>query len=226
MDNSWTIRATQVALPAIEDEHDLREVTSLEGDQSGRLEYFHFTGGDWRSVELADRQFTAGRISGLKVAKARFTGVNLTSIEVDRCDLSSAEWREGKLNRVRFTLCKFLGASFTDVSMEDVVFTQCKLDLATFESLRAKGAVAFSNCTLNEAAFTACNLTGAAFEDCSLREVAFEGGTYKNCDLRGNDLSAIRGVTELRRAIIEPAQTLQLGRALVADLELRIPGQD
>ncbi len=121
----------------------------MDGDRSGRLDCFHFTGGDWRSVELDARQFTEGRISGLKVAKAKLTGVNMTSVEMDRSDLSSAEWHGGKLDRVRFTLCKVLGTSFTDVSMEDVMFDNCKLDLATFESLRAKGTVA--DCTLDEA---------------------------------------------------------------------------
>ena len=45
----------------------------------------------------------------------------------------------------------------------------------------------------------------------------------KGLDLRGNGLSAIRSLTSLRHAAIEPSQTLQLGRAMVVDLQLPPP---
>jgi len=58
----------------------------------------------------------------------------------------------------------------------------------------------------------------AVFDGCDLYLTAFGQGSYRQCDLRGNDLSALIGAAHLKRVIPDRAQTMQLGQALVAEL--------
>ncbi|WP_178391170.1 hypothetical protein [Streptomyces uncialis] len=44
--------------------------------------------------------------------------------------------------------------------------------------------------------------------------------TRTGLDLRGNDLSQLRGLSSLRQVIIDRAQTLQLAEALTAELDI------
>jgi hypothetical protein len=59
---------------------------------------------------------------------------------------------------------------------------------------------------------------GPLFDDCDLRLAGFGPGSYRGCDLRGNDLSALIGARHLKHVIIDRAQTMQLGEALAAEL--------
>lgn len=63
-------------------------------------------------------------------------------------------------------------------------------------------------------------LSRALLDDCQLPLTEFGPGRYQGCDLRGNDLSAVRGVHHLGRVVIDWAQVLQLGAALAGDLEV------
>jgi uncharacterized protein YjbI with pentapeptide repeats len=83
--------------------------------------------------------------------------------------------------------------------------------------------VIFRGCSLEEAWFTGCDLSRVAFDDCRMTATTFERAACRGTDLRGNDLSGIRGIASLHQAVIEPSQAVQLGHALIADLELRLP---
>ncbi|MBO0655554.1 pentapeptide repeat-containing protein [Streptomyces triculaminicus] len=78
----------------------------------------------------------------------------------------------------------------------------------------------FSKCTLRETTIRASDLSSVAFEACDLRLAEFEGGKYRDCDLRGNDLTTLRGVAALKKALIDRAQVAQLAEALAAELEV------
>jgi hypothetical protein len=58
------------------------------------------------------------------------------------------------------------------------------------------------------------------FDDCDLRLTGFGPGSYRGCDLRGNDLSAISGAHHLEHVVIDHAQTIQLAESLAAELDV------
>ena len=154
----------------------------------------------------------------MRTTRAAFTEVRGDSVEFSGCDFSSLNWTASKLTRVRFTNCKLLGAQLCDMTMQHVVFANCKLDYATVERLKTTGPVVFFGCSLAEAQFDGCDLPNAVFDRCSMRLAEFSRGTYRGCDLRGNDLSSARGVANLHGIVIDRAQTLQLAEALATDL--------
>lgn len=215
-----TIRRTSVTLPALDEPGlYLSAVTSLEGGR-GRVSEFHYAEADLRDLDLADTHLLDGRVNRLRTQRARLEKVRVDSVEFTGCDLSSLRWSAGRLTRVVFRDCKVLGAVLEDVTLDDVLFDNCKLDYSTLTRVRAAGPVIFSACSLREATFTGSDLTRCLFDACDLRQVEFVGGTYRGLDLRGNDLSQLTGVASLKNVIIDRAQTLQLAEALAAQLEV------
>ncbi|SDI11059.1 Uncharacterized protein YjbI, contains pentapeptide repeats [Sinosporangium album] len=222
MQNIRTVRRTHVTLPGLDDA-DLNEIGSLgESD----LREFAYSGGRLRELSLSKVQLVEGRVTGLAAQRIHLDGLRLNSVVFSGCDLSGLCWTDSRLTRVVFTDCKLLGAAWEVVTLEDVIFERCKLDLAVFTRLRVAGPVVFSSCSLREATFTAADLSGGVtVDDCDLTLTEFDGGKYRDLDLRGNDLSALRGVSSLRHVVIDRSQTPQLAEALAAELEV-VYGED
>ncbi|MEU4895983.1 pentapeptide repeat-containing protein [Streptomyces sp. NPDC044780] len=215
-----TIRRTSVTLPSLDESGlYLSHVTSLEGGR-GRVAEFHYGDADLRALDLADTHLIDGRISGLKTQRARLEKLRVDSVEFTGCDLSSLRWVDSKVTRAVFRDCKLMGVMLEDLTLDDVLFENCKLDYSTLTRVRAVGPVIFSQCSLRETTFDAADLSTAAFDGCDLRLAEFDGGTYHHLDLRGNDLSQLRGLASLKQVIIDHGQTLQLAEALAVELDV------
>ncbi|MEU0485612.1 pentapeptide repeat-containing protein [Streptosporangium sp. NPDC006013] len=213
-----TVRETSVTLPDLDDA-DLGEVGSLEGEH-GKLRDFHYANARLRELSLSGTQLMDGRVTSLTTQRARLEELRLHSVEFSGCDLSGLRWEDSKLSRVTFTDCKLLGAAWENVTLDDVVFERCKLDYAAVTRLRAIGPVIFTGCSLREARFVGSDLSDAAFGECDLHLTEFDGGTYRGCDLRGNDLSGLRGVSALKKIIIDRSQLQGLAQAFAAEQEI------
>ncbi|MFD7089899.1 pentapeptide repeat-containing protein [Streptomyces sp. NPDC059896] len=220
-----TIRRTSVTLPALNEPGlYLSNVTSLEGGR-GRVAEFHYADADLRDLDLADTHLMDGRITGLKAQRTRLEKLRVDSVEFTGCDLSSLQWTDSKLSRAVFRDCKLMGATLEDVTLDNVLFENCKLDYSTLTRVRATGPVIFSKCSLRETTLAAADLGAALIDDCDLRLTEFDGGKYRGLDLRGNDLSQLRGLASLKQIVIGHAQTLQLAEALAAELDVTF-GED
>jgi uncharacterized protein YjbI with pentapeptide repeats len=212
------VRQTSAELPVLGVE-DLELASSIDA-AGGLVSDFQFGGTSLPEFDLVNVGLMRGRIHALRAGRASVTGARLSSVEFSGCDLASLRWAGGKLSRVWFDSCRLLGARFIEVSTEHVVFTGCKLDYSVFEQMRITGPVLFAGCSMREAEFTSCDLTGSLFDDCDLRLTGFGRGSYRGCDLRGNDLSAVIGAHHLKQAVIDRAQMVQLAGALAAELDL------
>jgi uncharacterized protein YjbI with pentapeptide repeats len=219
-----TLRTTTVDLPPHPDQ-DRDPVDNLSSG-IGVIDGFDYADAQLRSLDLNDLKLLDGRVRSLRAESATWTSLRIDSVEFIGCDISSLRLTDSKLSRVRFTNCKMLGAALEEVTAEHVVFDHCKLDYATLTGLRAKGPMIFTGTVLREAQFSRCDLDAVLFDGCDLALTEFDLGSYKGCDLRGNELSTVRGVTNLRGVRLERAQTFQLAEALIADLAFNLDGDD
>ncbi|MGW0446197.1 pentapeptide repeat-containing protein [Streptosporangium sandarakinum] len=215
-----TVRQTSVTLPDLDDA-GLNDVDSLEGEH-GELRDFRYGDAGLRELPLSGVRLVDGRVTGLTTQRARLEDLAVYSVEFSDCDLSGLRWADSTLSRVTFTDCTMLGSAWEQVMLDDVVFERCRMDYAAFIRLRAAGSVIFTGCSLHEARFGGCDLSDAAFEECNLYLTEFDGGTYRDCDLRGNDLSDLRGVGVLKKVIVDRSQLPGLAQALAADLEISV----
>jgi uncharacterized protein YjbI with pentapeptide repeats len=219
-----TIRSTVAELPVFDPDGDLTPTDSL--DSSEMTSGFVYEGASLRSLDLNAVKLITGQVREIRSARTEFTDLRMDSVEFSACDFSSLSWTESKLSRVRFTNCKLLGAELTGLTLENVVFANCKLDYAALERIKATGPVIFFGCSLAEAEIESCDLSTTVFDGCSLHLTEFGRGTYHGCDLRGNDLSTVRGVTNLTRVAIDQGQVIQLAEALVTELQIDFPEDD
>jgi len=214
-----TIRGTSADIPVFSEEADLERVSSL-GQAGALVSSFEFGGTMVRALDVQDVRLLDGKILSVRSERASMTKVHVRSVEFTACEFGSLRWAGGKISRTRFDACKLLGARLEDVTLEHVVFTDCKMDYAMFDRIRAVGPVLFVRCSLREAEFTGCDLAGSLFDGCDLFLAIFGRGRYRGCDLRGNDLSAVNGAHYLKRIVIDRAQLMQLAKALAAELEV------
>jgi uncharacterized protein YjbI with pentapeptide repeats len=214
-----TIRQTSAELPGFDPGIALDLLPRLDAD-SRLLADFQFGDATVDALELDNAQLLRGRIRGLRARSARIIATRMDGVEFAGCDLSSLRWQQGKISHVRFDACRFLAAQFHGVAMEHVVFSGCKLDYATLAQVRVTGPVMFADCSLRDAELLGCDLAGSLFDGCDLHLTGFGQGSYRGCDLRGNDLSAVIGAAHLKRVIIDRAQTAQLGEALAEELNV------
>lgn len=214
-----TIRGTSVELPVFDKEMPLARVSRLDAD-GGQVSGFEFGEADVRALNVENARLLGGKVRSVSAERASMNRVRVHSVEFTDCELGSLRYVGGKVSRTRFHSCKLLGARFQDVTLEHVVFTECKIDYAILDRVRTAGRVIFAGCSFREAEFTGCDLGSSLFDDCDLYLAAFGRGRYEKCDLRGNDLSAVSGAHHLRRVVIDRFQLIQLADALAAELDV------
>jgi uncharacterized protein YjbI with pentapeptide repeats len=215
-----TIRRTSVTLPSLDEPGPyLSNVTSLEGGR-GRVAEFRYADADLRELDLNEVHLMEGRVTGLSARRTRLDELRVDSVEFSGCDLPSLHWTNSRISRAVFRDCKLMGANLDELTLDNVLFEHCKLDYSTFTRVRATGPVIFSACSLRETTFVAADLGAVLVDDCDLRLAEFDGGTCRGLDLRGNDLSQLRGVDSLKQVVIDRPQTLQLAEALAVQLDV------
>jgi uncharacterized protein YjbI with pentapeptide repeats len=206
----------EVVEPDLDDE--LRQVSEL--GQRGPLADFAYADRSLRQLDLTDRRLARGRVVRVEIQRAEFTEVVFDSISFDRCAVLAGRWQDCTLTRVEFRDCKMIGAMVSQQKWANVVFRACVIEYSTLDAVRASGPVVFVDCRLREVTFSDCRLPRGHMRGCELDAVEFVGGDYRDFDLRGNDLSTLRGAASLGGAVITPAQRQELAEALVAEIDL------
>lgn len=181
---------------------------------------FEYLGTSVRQIDVEDRRLARGRIRDLEAQRAEFADVTLESVLFERCSLLSAQWTRCNLSRVVFRDCRLVGATFDEHKWANVIFQGCVVEYVTLDTIRAIGPIAFVETKLRDVTFTGCDLGRGHMSGCELQDVEFVGGNYSDFDLRGNDLSTVRGADNLRGVIVSRSQRQELAEALVSQLEL------
>ncbi|MFF0270226.1 pentapeptide repeat-containing protein [Kribbella sp. NPDC004536] len=207
----------KVLLPHIE-EGELRTVDDLGGPSTTD---FRYADRSVRHLAVADAALSGGTLTRIEARRATFDQAMIQSVVFDQCVVLSSDWIDCTLARVKFRDCKILGGNFVDNNWSNVVFERCRLEYLTFDSIRTNAPVVFVDSRLKEVIFRRTDLAGGHMSACALDDVEFDGGSYTNFDVRGNDLSTVRGASNLNGVIIDPIQRQELGEALVSELDLR-----
>ncbi len=210
-------RRSEIVLPCIE--NDLDVVDDLDCDEP--LSDYLYADHQVRHISVSGGRLTGGRILKIEAERATFANVRFNSELIEHCLFISSEWDRCSLSRVVFRDCRILGASFIENKWKNVIFDRCKIEYSVFESIEASTPVAFVDTQFKQVTFTGCNFPKGHMSGCELEQVEFIGGGYTEFDLRGNDLSTIRGAANLDGVFISPTQRQQLAEALVSELNVR-----
>jgi uncharacterized protein YjbI with pentapeptide repeats len=173
--------------------------------------------GDVAGVAAADVEISAARISAMRFTGADLDRIRMVDTVIDDCDLSGVLLTESSLTRVAWRGCRLSGIVFARATLRDVHFVECKLDDASLRMATAE-RIQFDGCNLRRADLHGARLAGARFFDCDLAGTEFSKASLTGARLHGSTLDGVKGATALRGAVIDSAQVVPLGAALLAAL--------
>lgn len=128
------------------------------------------------------------------------TGVELTDVIFEKCDLSNVNFSGAIIHRTEFKECKMIGIDLTDATLRNVLFDHCVADYATFRFTNTKQVIVqdstlckadFYHSKLNkielyrsnidQAQFSGTELNGIDLSDCEFNGLGVEVENLKGC---------------------------------------------
>jgi uncharacterized protein YjbI with pentapeptide repeats len=121
----------------------------------------------------------------------------LTDVIVRDADWANRRATRASVLRAELHTVRLTGADLVESTFRDVRFVGCRLDLAAARLSRFERVV-FSDCRLEELDLYGAQLQDVLFERCVLREATISNVKAKRVELRGCDLTGLRGAEALR----------------------------
>jgi uncharacterized protein YjbI with pentapeptide repeats len=121
----------------------------------------------------------------------------LTDVVVRDVDWANRRVPRAAVLRAELHTVRLTGAELAESTFRDVRFVGCRLDLAAARLSRFERVV-FSDCRMEELDLYGSQLKDVLFERCVLREATISGVKSERVELRGCDLTALRGAEALR----------------------------
>jgi uncharacterized protein YjbI with pentapeptide repeats len=135
--------------------------------------------------------FEQTRCQRVILARTHLAGLRLRDVRLDTCDATGADWEKAQLDRVEFVGCRLTGWKALEARLCDVLFTNCRVDLALLWQVACK-AVRFENCVLREVSLREADLRGVTFTACDLRAADLWGAKLADTDVRGCQVEGVQ----------------------------------
>ena len=193
-----------------------------EPGYDGEYLSLHYQDLDLSHRELESAQFERCRFTGSGFAGSPLRDVGFADVEMTSVDLSNSTARDVSMLRASISGSQLTGMRWVECGFRDVLFEDCRADLASFRFSVFKPTVVFRACNLREANFQSADLRGVRFEQCDLTGAQFsnarlDGTRFADCVLAG-----LGGVTSLKGAIIKSSDAMALLYSLTAAMGITI----
>jgi uncharacterized protein YjbI with pentapeptide repeats len=146
--------------------------------------------------DLAASRWVEAQVEGLSLSDERRPGWALLDCELRDCDLANLDARGAEFRRVAIAVGRLTGFNLAESALRDVVFEDCRADLAVFAQTTLE-TVRFTSCNLAQATFQEAKLKSVAFEDCDLRGADLTSARFEDVELKNCKLDGIRGANRL-----------------------------
>jgi uncharacterized protein YjbI with pentapeptide repeats len=167
---------------------------------------------DLRGVQILGQQLV-----GLELSERNGEGVQLLECRAENVDLSGAALRhasmrdlvvdggswangdftEATLQRVELRNVRLTGAVLAGVSLRDVSFADCRMDLAAIRFGRLE-RVRFQSCRMDEIDLYEAKLSSVVFAGCGLTNASLAKATFASCEMHECDLDGVGNPEQLR----------------------------
>lgn len=184
-----------------------------------RLDY---DGTDLSGVDIETVEIEECRFDRANLAESRLQRVVFTDVVMERCDLANLRADSSSLLRTKVSGSRLTGFSWTNGVIRDVMFDDCRMNLAGFRFTKLKAVVVFKDCDLSRANFQNADLSGVRFTGCDLTGAQFSNATMTGTRIENCTLVDIVGVTSFGGAIIKSGDAMTLAYSLANALGITI----
>jgi uncharacterized protein YjbI with pentapeptide repeats len=206
--------------------HDIA-LPRLEAFDDGSLQ----THGDYDAVEfvdldLGDQNATNAnfldsrlercRLDRLLMRRARVVDCLLADVHAVTVDLTESVWRDSLMTGGRLGAMTAPGAKWARVRVRGA-----KLDFVNLRGAQLQDVV-FDGCVIGEIDVTDAELTMVGFVDSNVDDLNLQGASLSQVDLSRATLRTLRGLDNLRGAIVSQDQLLDLAPLLAEHLGLKV----
>lgn len=178
-------------------------------------------GVDLAAADGSEAEIEQCRLTRVGLPGARLAGTSLVDVVVEHSDLANAALTGCGLRRVAFGDCRLTGLSFVDGVVRDVVFRDCKTDLANWRATTFTN-VHFTRCDLSRADFIGADLRGVVFSGCRLTSAQFSNARMARARLVDCELEGIGGVASLSGATVRSDDLLVLTELFARELGITV----
>lgn len=182
-----------------------------------------------RSVEGVD--WTGRDAQGLRLSESQLRSTDFGDASLSRSRLRDVVVQDGSwanvtasdvsFSRVRFERVRLTGADLSGSSLDNVTFSDCRLDLCSFRLSRLE-IVRFDGCRMEESDFYDAQLNSVMFTDCDLSGVTLTGATFTGSEMRGCDLSAAHSPERLRGVRMPWSDVMRTAGELAAGIGIEV----
>jgi uncharacterized protein YjbI with pentapeptide repeats len=110
---------------------------------------------------------------------------------------SNADASESGFRRVEVRSARMTGINLTNAKIEDALFLDCRLDLASFRFARLE-RVRFEGCRMEEADLHGAHLTSVVIDSANLCRASLAEATLALSEIRGSELEGIGNPERLK----------------------------
>jgi uncharacterized protein YjbI with pentapeptide repeats len=149
-------------------------------------------------------------LRSVALADPKAQRMRMRDIRIENSDLANIDLTGSLLERVEILSTRLTGAKCNEAQFRNVLFQECKLDLAMLRMAKLEQCV-FENCNLTEADFYAADLSGAIFRKCDLSRADISHANLTGADIRDCRIDGMRGTpASAAGLIISPDQAALL----------------
>ncbi len=161
------------------------------------------------ALVLQQVQFQAANLDGSSLYAPKLSDVRLSE-----CSLANTSCERLIAHRTEFIGCRLVGLAIADGYLQDVLFRECDLQLASLRFCTFK-TVRFERCNLRGVNFQGADLSGVRFTRCDLSNAQLSQAKLQGTDFRTSLIEGLKvGAQEVVGAVVDPIQAAYMASLL------------
>jgi uncharacterized protein YjbI with pentapeptide repeats len=171
-------------------------------------------------LDLSDRngegvQLAECRVENVDLSGATLRRSSMRDVVVDGGSWANVDVTEATLQRIELRNVRLTGAVLAGVSLRDMSFVDCRMDLSAIRFGRLE-RVRFENCRMEEIDLYEAKLSSVIFAGCALTNASLAKATFASCEMYECDLDGIGNPEQLRGVGMPWPDIVRSARVLAA----------
>lgn len=189
-------------------------------------------------ADLESQRFEGLDSSGLDLTGISFDGCEIVSWDTNETELLAARFIESSIKSlhapvfsaprslwkdVRISISRIGSGELYESELTEVVISDCKFGWLNLRGAQLRDVI-FRSCSFEELDLAGASLTRVAFEDCTTEQIDIDRAVSHDVDLRGIEFHALSGTNSLKGTVLSSAQIVTYAEIFANHLGVRVEG--